>query len=53
MALVHGSHNEIYMWGLQDYELTIALDLMYYAFDCFIKNSSHNLYKGNETRRGK
>lgn len=28
MALVHGSHNEIYMWVLQDNELTIALDLM-------------------------
>lgn len=35
MALVHGSHSEIYMWGLQDYELTIVLGLMQYAFAWF------------------
>lgn len=28
MVLVHGSHSKIYMWGLLDYELMIALDLM-------------------------
>lgn len=28
MALVHGSHSEIYMWGLQDYELMIGFKLV-------------------------